>query len=232
MAFVRALPASGTLGATGATSFSTSFDATGCTALTVFVVVGAEAGNVTSTTITAITYAAVSLGAAKVAKLMANGSNSAFFAGYGLMNPATGSNTLSITTDLAASATNRITVVIAGHSDVASFGNVASRSDTDSTDSSTLNLNCAVGNTGIGFACHGSNITTVDQTLRGAINNFSTSTALNCAALIENAGAGASTPFSANSSTSDTWGVGAIELVAVAAANPMAYPLMAPRIPT
>jgi hypothetical protein len=26
--------------------------------------------------------------------------------------------------------------------------------------------------------------------------------------------------------------VGAIELVAVAAANPMAYPLMAPRIPT
>lgn len=182
------------------------------------VVVGVEAGNVTGESITAITYNSVSLGTALVAKTMANGSNSAFFSAYGMISPTTGSNTLAITTNLGASANNRITVVVAGHSGVASFGNVASRSDTATANSNTLNLNCAVGNVGIGFGCHGSAITTVDQTLRGAVNNFSDSTALSNAVLIENAGAGASTPFSANSAASDQWGLAAVELVATAAA--------------
>lgn len=211
--FVRALPASGTLGASGTTNFSTSFDATGCSAIVVGVIIGVEAGNVTTKTITAITYNGVSLGTALVPKTMANGSNTAFFALYGLLNPASGSNTLSITTDLAADILNEITVVIGGYTDVLSFGNTAVRSDTSTNDSSTLNLNCSSLNTGVGFACHGSDITTVDQTLRGAVNNYSINTALNNAVLIESAGVGASTPFSANSSFPDFWGLAAVELV-------------------
>lgn len=221
-AYVRAVPLSGTLG-NSATGFTGAFDATDCTALVVGVEIGEAAGDVNADSITGITYAGVAMGTPLVAKTMANGSNSGAFYLYGLIGPTTGTNNLVITTDLDASP--KITVVMAGYADVASFGNVASRSDGNTANSSTLNLDCAVGRLGIGVAFHGSAITTQNQTQRGIVNNFDTTTALGCAILIESDGVGASTPFSANSAASDKWGLAAVELISVAApANVAATP--------
>lgn len=209
--FVVAVPISGTLGA-AATTFSGVIDCTGCDSLVVGIVIGSQGGSVAAATISVANYAGAPM-STLIAKTMANGSNSAASALYGILTPSSGSNNIDFTTDIVGSFP-KITVVAAGYSGVASFGNVASRADTASSDSSTLNLDCASGNTGAGFACHGSDITTVDQTIRGVANNYSTGTALNCAVFIESAGVGASTPFSANSGGSDTWNLMAVELVA------------------
>lgn len=226
MSYVRSVPLSGTLGS-ATTGFTGAFDATGCTAIVVGIEIGEAAGDVNADSVTAITYAGVAL-TTLVAKTMANGSNSGAFYLFGLIGPATGSNNLVITTDLDASP--KITVTIAGYDDVASFGNVASRSDANSANSSTLNLDCAPGRIGAGVAFHGSAITTQNQTQRGIVNNFDTTTALGCAIMIESDGVGASTPFSANSAASDKWGLAAVELVPVAspvsvAATPTSGPL-------
>jgi hypothetical protein len=207
--YQRVLPTSGTLGANGQT-FSTSFDATGCDCVVALVSIGSEGVNTAGTSSSA-TYAGAAM-TKSLGAIYTDGNTSAGVI-FTKLSPASGSNTLAITTDVPGG-NPLLAVVIIGYSGVASIGNTASSSPVGGTsDSPTLNLNCASGNVGVGLTLHGGTIDSVDQTSR-AINNYSGMTSGSCIAGIENAGVGANTPVSANSGINDFWNLLAVELVA------------------
>lgn len=223
IAFVRALPTSGTLGA-AATTITVAYDATGCTAIVCFYSFGqTPLGDVSAITLTSATYAAASM-TQLVTATVATSSVSALMGLIGIINPATGTNNLVITmsgTGSAGGATNALPVMILGYSGVASFGSTFTANPSGQTaNSPTIGGSTTAGNVLAGGAAHGDTITGAHTgtTLRGAVNNYATSTAGSCVIAGEVAGGG-TVSIAFDSSASDHWLGAAVELVAAGAST-------------
>lgn len=217
-AFVRALPASGSNGATSNT-VTFAFDATGCDGLVVGFSYGIDSGNVSASTVTTATYAGAAL-TQLVGFTVNAGTTSSGMALYGITAPTTGSNNVIITmTGGTGAGTKYLTVSVVGYSGVGSFGNTATANPgTSSGNSPNCDVTCATGNLAVACGTHGFVIDGAGSgcTLRGSINDFGNGfTGNGTIAMDDRAGAGGATSMSFASTTSDLWTVMAVEVVGV-----------------
>lgn len=221
IAFVRAIPAAGTLGDdNNPLSLTTAYDATGCDALVVGISAGCPSG-VGSATVTVQTYAGAALTTFKT--FIANAGSATGGAGlYGILLPTTGSNNVIMTLSGQGADPSTMTLCAAGYSGVASFGNTGTANPASSTaNSPACNVTAASGNLVVGIGAHGDTISGAGtgNTLRGVVNNFSTANAAGCLALVDIPGNGGATGILVASSVSDAWTMHGVELVAAGGAT-------------
>lgn len=220
ISFVNAIPSAGTLGAgnptPNSTSLSTSFDATGCDAIVVYVSAVSRGGSSSGATFGTCTYAGVAMTVSQALTVSA-ASASASFGVLTLLAPTSGSNTLAVAYTGGAAGSQEITVTAVGYTGVASIGNVGTLANPSGTtaNSPTASVSASTGNLAVGGFMHGDTITGAHAgtTLR-KVNNYSGTSAGGCQVAGDAAPSGGTGSVAFDSSTTDSWMGIAIELVA------------------